>query len=1034
MLLFNRCRILIFGFILGGPTGLFSVFNTAAQEGYYLKSFTTGNGLPHNSILSIARDQTGFLWIATWDGLSRFDGYEFKNYFHKPDDSTSIPYFNIGKVTVDRDNQVYIWAKLNSFSVYNRATDNFTTFPDVHDTMVRSIHVNAIEIDTAGVLWIAGDGGLAHYDNISRRFVRVPVLDMDNRLFSLHIPYTMSFDNMDDLWIDDSQSTHQFHITYSSGRAIAHVIHKFKSVDIRYYHFRNNTRPQSQYRITKDQGTWLYSNLGIFGLDTLTNQFVEPADGFRQPLTFNNIKGYWGRKENRLLINPGQDKLVSIDLSPGEIPQSVYIQNKQSFWYGSLNGYGWGTGLHQYISTPSFFRHYMLNSIQGSPAVVYAVYRDMTGNIWIGAQDYAYLLCLTKDGKERKFNLKNDQKTYETRHIRALLPDGNKGFWIGYLQRELDYFETASGVIRPVFYYDKEEVSIEQPWGFRSLFEDSLGNLITGCVGVHDYDREGSKKFRQILKDPRNIIVFCIVDDRQGGFWIGTNNSTITRFNRNKEQTDSYKLNDNTYNVEDICVGDSGVLWIALLGGGMCRFDPETGKKRFYTTSDGLSNNTTYSILKDKKGNLWISTDKGISRFNPKTGKFRIFGPTDGLRIEEFNADAAYLAPDGQMFFGGMGGVVSFYPDSLIENSGDSRTFPLVITDFKISGFPRFFEKAVYEMQSISLLKGDDNFSASFACLDFKDADKIMYRYRLAGYNKRWTETDHYHRFVNYAGLSPGKYRLDIEASDRNGIWINKISLDIKIPPFFYQTFWFRLLMIMLFLMIVAILLILYVRQIQTREKQKQDHLRLESLRSQMNPHFIFNSLNSINYFISNSDRLSANRYIADFSKLIRAILSNMSSDYISLDREIESLRDYLRLEFLRFGDKFNYTLTVEISDPESIKVSPGLVQPFIENAIWHGVRGLEDRKGLITITFQMTSLEKLQCIVEDDGIGRQQSEIRKSPMIGKKSRGIGIVLERLQIINNLQKKEHKILIEDAFPEKSDCGTRVVLDIPVKQT
>jgi hypothetical protein len=385
------------------------------------------------------------------------------------------------------------------------------------------------------------------------------------------------------------------------------------------------------------------------------------------------------------------------------------------------------------------------------------------------------------------------------------------------------------------------------------------------------------------------------------------------------------------------------------------------------------------------------------------------------------------------MFFGGMGGVVSFYPDSLEENINDGRTAPVIITDFKISGFPRYFEKAVYDMRSISLQKGDDNFSASFACLDFNDADKILYRYRLAGYNDRWTETDHFHRFVNYAGLSPGKYRLDIEASDRNGVWVNKSRVEIVIPAFFYQTVWFKLIAIVFTLLVGAILIVLYIRHIQTMERQKQDHLRLESLRSQMNPHFIFNSLNSINYFISKSDRLSANRYISDFSKLIRAILFNMSTDYISLEKEIDSLQDYLNLEFLRFGDKFDYKLQVEIEDTDSIKVSPGLVQPFIENAIWHGVRGLEERKGFIKITFQMTSRQKLQCIVEDDGVGRKESERHKSRMDGKKSRGIGIVLERLNIINNLQKQEYKVVIEDVFPEFAECGTRVVLDIPVRQ-
>jgi len=226
-------------------------------------------------------------------------------------------------------------------------------------------------------------------------------------------------------------------------------------------------------------------------------------------------------------------------------------------------------------------------------------------------------------------------------------------------------------------------------------------------------------------------------------------------------------------------------------------------------------------------------------------------------------------------------------------------------------------------------------------------------------------------------------------------------------------------------------MIIIYIRQIKQREAQKQDALRLQSLRGQMNPHFIFNSLNSINYFISNNDKLSANRYIADFSKLIRSILHNLNHDFITLEKEIESVEDYLKIEYLRFGDKFDYNLTVEkeIAD-YNIKVSPGLIQPFVENAIWHGVRGLEKRKGKIDIWFG-TKDRQLTCIIKDDGIGRKKSELQKSKNDQKKSKGITIVMERLRIINGLQGTSCRISITDLYPDQIDTGTIVEIDIPV---
>jgi LytS/YehU family sensor histidine kinase len=222
------------------------------------------------------------------------------------------------------------------------------------------------------------------------------------------------------------------------------------------------------------------------------------------------------------------------------------------------------------------------------------------------------------------------------------------------------------------------------------------------------------------------------------------------------------------------------------------------------------------------------------------------------------------------------------------------------------------------------------------------------------------------------------------------------------------------------------------IRQLNHIADQKQNELRLQSLQGQMNPHFIFNSLNSINYFISKNDALSANRYISDFSKLIRSILYNFSSDYISFEKEAESIGEYLKIEHLRFGDKFDYSISMDPDIPHGrFKVSPGLVQPFVENAIWHGVRGLGERKGRVTVKWELIN-EKLTCTVEDDGIGRNNAEAMKSKIDPKVSRGISIVSERLSIINKLRKSNYQIVITDLYPDMQEAGTKVVIDIPVK--
>jgi LytS/YehU family sensor histidine kinase len=281
--------------------------------------------------------------------------------------------------------------------------------------------------------------------------------------------------------------------------------------------------------------------------------------------------------------------------------------------------------------------------------------------------------------------------------------------------------------------------------------------------------------------------------------------------------------------------------------------------------------------------------------------------------------------------------------------------------------------------------------------------------------------------------LLPGKYQLEIEASNRDGDWVHRTSLFIIIPPYLYQHWWFRILFVLLGLTAIAYFIYSYNQRIRMNARKKQAELRLESLRGQMNPHFIFNSLNSINYFISQNDRLSANRYIADFSRLIRSFLGNLSKEYIPFESELETIKDYLQLEHLRFGDKFEYKLVVaEDFEPENKQIFPGMVQPFIENAIWHGVRGLSDRKGTLTIQFLPGSSDHCVCIVEDDGIGRKLSLERKNAIPGKTSNGIAIVTERLRIINQIRQKNLRLIIEDLYPDREETGTRVTIEIPFR--
>jgi hypothetical protein len=435
--------------------------------------------------------------------------------------------------------------------------------------------------------------------------------------------------------------------------------------------------------------------------------------------------------------------------------------------------------------------------------------------------------------------------------------------------------------------------------------------------------------------------------------------------------------------------------------------------------------------LKDKEGNIWVSSNNGISRINPQAGIIRNFGLPEGLKIIEFNSGAAYASNDGEFFMGGMGGLVGFHPDIINMDELETGDQKIMIDEIRVSGKPKLFKRSVDKPDSVILNKGENNFKVYFSSSDFIHSDKTIYRYKLSKVNDIWIESDSRNRAVNYTNLNPGRYELMLQATERGGSWSTSKEIVVRIKPFLYQTLLVRIAVPLIFIFLIASIIIFYIRHLKQREAQKQDALRLQTLRGQMNPHFVFNSLNSINYFISRNDKLSANRYISDFSKLIRSILYNMDHDFITIGKEIDSIRDYLKIEYLRFGDKFDYEIFVDPEiETEKYRVSSGLIQPFIENAIWHGLRGLERRKGKISVKFIREDI-KTVCIVEDDGIGRKKSEEMESDNHEKESRGILIVKERLKIINKLLKGSYQVSISDLYPERIESGTKVEIDLPV---
>ncbi|HNQ82183.1 MAG TPA: histidine kinase [Bacteroidales bacterium] len=1005
-------------------------------DNYYLKSYSVSDGLPNNHVRWITQDRDGFLWLATWDGLARFDGVRFKIYRHDPNDSTSVSFFEIIKVAVDSGNRVWVFAG-GRLCRYDRSRDNFIRYNLSHFPTLGPGDGPGeffdILIDPEGSLLVACGFGFYRYDPESDRFASIHPAGNKAGNF---IPSFPGFDNMNNLWLMWVDKTHSdyaevYKCSYKHGQVLS-VVDSFVCDPVNFRSRFTNETIRFNYYLSSAGEAWMASSLGLYYLQNDTFKLSQnkiPKGHFS-----NTGMILWSGHNNGLMIDYLPENHVDTLFEDGRIETVIAYHHDElgNVWFSDMSEPSVKNGLSHCFRTGNYFRHYLTGLEGDEPYVIYGLYKDRVGNIWAGGRPNTHIVKISPDGVEQQINLPFHPVKYFN-VPRNIEPDLNGHLWIAFFSDYL--FSLDPGTLQYTDFsginmtnptnLSKINYRLVKPYGRDLLFSAGAGklykvNTLTGNVITSSA--------------PNGWDIFCLYPVGDNTLWVGLSGRLLlTDFGFNKQEI--IPVIDPFYNIEDICPGDSSYLWLALLGGGICRFDTLNHQTSFFTTFNGLAHNTVYSIRKDQAGNLWISHNLGISMFNPVTKSFTNYDEKDGLKIKEFNSEAACQTDQGEILFGGIGGIVSFFPDS-IRNQPDDDHSKLMISDFRIANKVYPFDKPVSEMKKVRLPKGTDNFQLEFIKPDFRNGDEIRYRYTLGGRMDKWTETDCDHRRVNFTSLRPGDYEFIVECTDSNGEWANSTMLLITIPPYFYQTIVFRLLLAIVVMVVLGLFFYMKLKQIRLSEHKKQEQLRLETLRGQMNPHFIYNSLNSINYFISLNDRLNANQYITDFSRLMRSIMTNSAQDYITLESEIQAIKDYLALEHLRFSNKFDYEIkTDEALDLVITEVAPSLVQPFIENAIWHGLRYIENRKGFLSVRFIMEGNGNLVCYVDDDGIGRKLSvKLKTGDQKKRNSRGIAIVTERLAIINSMQKSRYSVRVMNMYGDREETGTKVRIEIPFRRS
>jgi ligand-binding sensor domain-containing protein len=437
-----------------------------------------------------------------------------------------------------------------------------------------------------------------------------------------------------------------------------------------------------------------------------------------------------------------------------------------------------------------------------------------------------------------------------------------------------------------------------------------------------------------------------------------------------------------------------------------------------------------YRICFDTAGNVWTNGNSGIWCYVKTTHQWIGFNAEDGLPGSQFEGIIARKS-NGDIIAGLEGAIAIFHPKQLFKEQQEPSA---IITDAATDNLSFSFP-LLYGVKKILTLQPEQNsFSVDFALLNYVNPAAGKYYYKLAPLMKDFQLNDNGH--INFNGLSPGTYTLHVKGGNKAGIiFIKEDLLTIEVLPHWYQTLWFEILCILS----AALLLFLAVRwRIGSIKKQAGLHQKIaetemQALRAQMNPHFIFNCLNSIENFIMQNKKRLASDYLNKFSRLIRIILESSSEELVPISKDMEALQLYIELEQLRYNNKFTFQFHFD-EEPQNgdYKVPPLLIQPFVENAIIHGIAHSEKENNNITISVSLQD-DYVFYIIEDNGIGRKKAgdyNLFNKP--NHKSMGLTITAERIKLYNTNSGKSNIKITDLSNPQNEATGTRVEVKIKIK--
>lgn len=563
--------------------------------------------------------------------------------------------------------------------------------------------------------------------------------------------------------------------------------------------------------------------------------------------------------------------------------------------------------------------------------------------------------------------------------------------------------------------------------------KDSI--FLGGTFGLYHYNikTEKSKKiildtaFQKYTKDIHDLYY----DANKNELWVGLlNDGGMYCKNFSTGKIIHYSTNNTNYNlvnnnVYTIIPDGKDILWIGT-DSGMQELNTKTLQSNTYNNKEGLINNKIVSLI-SSKNYIWAGSYNGLIRLNKKSKNIHIFFEEDGFSDHEYNKKSFKKINKDSLFFGGVNGLVMVKPEEIEFAETNNTLFLAEAVYFDTATKQaKTYVNGLEKIKLFNIPYAYNYLNLKFAINSYESKNQLSYK--ILGLRDDWVKMPDNNQ-LELLGLPSGSYRLLVKNKNRYGNQSNTLTYAININQVFYKTYWF----VFLCSFVVLGIITLYFSSRNGTLKKKQTILSLEqkSLRAQMNPHFLFNSLSNIQHIMLTKGEEVANKYLTTYSNLLRLTIDMSNNEFISLAQELDYLNNYLVIEKLRLGGALHYTLDVlEELLPKEIFIPSVFFQPLIENAILHGLAPKKDNRRIF-IEFSVSE-DFLIGTIKDNGIGRAASKaLQKQRNRVHKSRAMEIMKERIQIINSIEFRKIRFDIEDLYQEGKPYGTMCVVKIPI---